>query len=170
MRSAPPEVVATWPKPNYVNPEVRGPDLIIAGLVTLVFAIISVVLRMYVRLRIMRKTDWDDWFMVLASVSRRAQTLFFRRRSNGLVQVFTLAATIAIVLAFDLYGWKYHVWDLTLDKLIQGRKASMATQAFFVPATLFTKVSILLSYLRLAPLNSWFRRLSRTSLQSTPLN
>jgi hypothetical protein len=77
MRSAPPEVIATWPKPNYVNPEVRGPDLIIAGLVTLVFAIISVVLRMYVRIRIMRKTDWDDWFMVLASVSRRAQTPFF---------------------------------------------------------------------------------------------
>ncbi len=71
MRSAPPEVVATWPKPNYVNPQARGPDLIVAGLVTLVFAIISLLLRMYVRIRIMRKTDWDDWFMVLAAVSRR---------------------------------------------------------------------------------------------------
>ncbi|KAK3901292.1 hypothetical protein C8A05DRAFT_16503 [Staphylotrichum tortipilum] len=141
MRSAPPEVVATWPKPNYVNPEYRGPDLIIAGLVTLVFAIISLVLRMYVRFRIMRKTDWDDWFMVVATV-------------------FSLAATISIVLGFGVYGWKYHVWDLTLEKLIQGRKASMSTQAFFIPATMFTKVSILLSYLRLAPLNSWFRRLS----------
>ena len=45
--------------------------------------------------------------------------------------------------------------------LIAGRKASFATQAFFIPATLLTKISILLSYLRLAPLNSLFRRLSR---------
>jgi hypothetical protein len=50
---------------------------------------------------------------------------------------------------------------LTLNQLIAGRKASMVTQALFIPATLFTKISILLSYLRLAPQDSWFRRLSR---------
>ncbi len=68
MRSAPPEVIATWPKPNYVNPETRGPDLIVAGLITLIFAIIALILRLYVRLRIIRKTEIDDWFMVVATV------------------------------------------------------------------------------------------------------
>ena len=70
MRSAPPEVVASWPRPNYINPETRGPDLIIAGLVTLVFALICCALRLYVRIRIMRKTAMDDWMMVAATVRR----------------------------------------------------------------------------------------------------
>jgi hypothetical protein len=51
-----------------------------------------------------------------------------------------------------------------------GRKASMVTQALFIPATLLTKVSILLSYLRLAPQDSWFRRLSRKYTLSRLLN
>jgi hypothetical protein len=77
------------------------------------------------------------------------------------MQIFSVGATISIVLGFAVYGWKHHVWDLTLRQLIAGRKASMVTQALFIPATLLTKVSILLSYLRLAPQDSWFRRMSR---------
>jgi hypothetical protein len=70
MRSPPPEVVASWPRPNYVNPETRGPDLIVAGVITLTVAVTCLVLRMYVRLRIMRKTELDDWVMVVATVRR----------------------------------------------------------------------------------------------------
>jgi hypothetical protein len=77
------------------------------------------------------------------------------------IQFFSVAATISIILAFDRFGWKNHVWDLPLAKLITGRQASFATQAFFIPATLLCKISILLSYLRLAPQNTMFRRLSR---------
>ncbi len=65
------------------------------------------------------------------------------------------------MLGFSVYGWRYHVWDLTLEQLIGGRRASFVTQFLFIPATMLTKISILLSYLRLAPQNSWFRRLSR---------
>lgn len=75
MRSAPPEVVASWPRPNYINPETRGPDLIIAGLFTLVFALICCALRLYVRIKIMRKTEMDDWTMVAATVSQRRLSL-----------------------------------------------------------------------------------------------
>lgn len=71
MRSPPPEVVASWPRPNYANPETRGPDLIVAGVVTLVFALAALTLRLYVRLRIMRETEIDDWVMVAATVRQR---------------------------------------------------------------------------------------------------
>jgi hypothetical protein len=71
MRSPPPEVVATWPRPNYINPETRGPDLIVAGLITLSVALICLALRLYVRVRIMRKTEMDDYVMVAATVSQR---------------------------------------------------------------------------------------------------
>jgi len=49
------------------------------------------------------------------------------------------------------------VWDLTLNDMISGRKVSMAAQALFVFATTFAKVSILLSYLRFAPIDSFLR-------------
>lgn len=71
------------------------------------------------------------------------------------------------MLGFAQYGWKYHVWDLTLEQLIAGRKASFVTQFLFIPATMLTKISILLSYLRLAPQNSLFRRLSRMCISLT---
>jgi len=69
MRLPPPEVIATWPKPNYVNPETRGPALIVVEILTLFLAVTCVALRLYVRIAMMRKTDWDDWIMVGASVS-----------------------------------------------------------------------------------------------------
>lgn len=70
MRSPPPEVVASWPRPNYINPETRGPELIVVGLITLFGALICLALRLYVRLRIMRKIELDDWVMVAATVSQ----------------------------------------------------------------------------------------------------
>ena len=75
MRSPPPEVVATWPRPNYINPETRGPDLIVAGLITLSVALICLALRLYVRVRIMRKTEMDDYVIVAATVSQQYMLL-----------------------------------------------------------------------------------------------
>lgn len=79
MRSAPPEVVATWPKPNYLDPESQGPDLIVAGLFTLVVALICLGLRLYIRLGVMRKTEMDDWVMVAATVRQRRIPVCCRR-------------------------------------------------------------------------------------------
>jgi len=64
------------------------------------------------------------------------------------------------MLASSLYGWDIHAWDLTLNSLISGRQVSLAAQALFVMATTFAKLSILVSYLRFAPRNSWFRHIT----------
>lgn len=69
MRQTPPEVLATWPKPNYINPDTRGPALMIVELITLPLALLCLGLRLYVRIKIIRKTGWDDWLMVAAAVS-----------------------------------------------------------------------------------------------------
>ncbi len=76
MRQIPPEVAASWPKPNYINPDTRGPALVIVELITLPIAFVFLALRLYVRIKILRKTGWDDWIMVLAAVS--TATLFPR--------------------------------------------------------------------------------------------
>ena len=76
------------------------------------------------------------------------------------VQIFGAGVTTCVVLAFTHYGWDIHVWDLSLDKMIAGRQVSFAAQALFVPATCLAKISILVSYLRLAPRDSLFRRMT----------
>lgn len=50
------------------------------------------------------------------------------------------------------------MWDLTRDQIVQGRQISLAIQAIFVVASALAKVSIVVSYLRLALINSWFRK------------
>lgn len=73
MRSAPPEVIATWPKPNYVDPVTRGPALIAMELTLLPIAMIIVCLRLYVRIGWLKKSWWDDYLMVVAMVSSRSR-------------------------------------------------------------------------------------------------
>lgn len=72
MRLPPPEVQASWPSPNYTDPERRGPALLIVQLVILPIAALCLALRLYVRLGIMRTSDWDDWLMGVAFVRPHA--------------------------------------------------------------------------------------------------
>jgi hypothetical protein len=69
MRSPPPEVLKTWPKPNYVDPVTRGSTLMIVELTLLPIAIIVVCLRMWVRVGWLKKAWWDDYLMLLAMVT-----------------------------------------------------------------------------------------------------
>ncbi|ETS84562.1 hypothetical protein PFICI_02587 [Pestalotiopsis fici W106-1] len=141
MRFPPPEVIASWPKPNYKDPENRGPALLIVELVALPLAIICVALRLYVRIHLIKRSGWDDWLMVAAVF-------------------FCCGVTVSVILATQLYGWNIHVWDLTFREMIQGRKVSIAGQTIFVFASGLAKLSILTSYLRIAVPGSWFRRLT----------
>ncbi|KAJ4398216.1 hypothetical protein N0V85_006342 [Neurospora sp. IMI 360204] len=145
MRIPPPEVRAQWPKPNYDNPERRGPGLVIVELVMLPLSVMFVALRLYVRARLLRKTGWDDWFMIMATI-------------------FGAALSIGVILASTTFGWDKHLYDLTLTQLSQGRQISLAIQATFLMSSSLAKISILVSYLALAPMNSWFRRLTKYAI------
>ena len=68
MRSPPPEILKTWPKPNYVDPVTRGPGLMIVELTLLPLAMVVVFLRMYIRVAWLHKSWIDDYLMVLAMV------------------------------------------------------------------------------------------------------
>ncbi|KAK4225276.1 hypothetical protein QBC38DRAFT_268660 [Podospora fimiseda] len=141
MRLPPAEIRAQWPTPNYINPETRGPALLIVEIITLPLALIVLILRFYVRVHMMGKIETDDWLMLLAAI-------------------FGTGVTVVVILASSLYGWNIHIWDLKFEQMIKGRQVSLAAQALFVFATSFAKCSILVSYLRLAPQGSWFRKLT----------
>jgi hypothetical protein len=68
MRFPPPEVLKTFPKPNYVDPVTRGPALMIVELTLLPIALICVALRLWVRIGWLHRSWWDDWLMVAAMV------------------------------------------------------------------------------------------------------
>ena len=65
---APPEVIASWPKPNTVNPETHGPGLMIVSSVLSAVAIAVVATRLYARFVITRAPGIDDALIVLAVV------------------------------------------------------------------------------------------------------
>jgi hypothetical protein len=69
MRNPPLEVVATWPKPNYDNPEHRGPALLIVEVTIMSVAILTLMARLYVRIFKVNKHGLDDWLMLAAMVS-----------------------------------------------------------------------------------------------------
>ncbi|KAK3312582.1 hypothetical protein B0H66DRAFT_644749 [Apodospora peruviana] len=140
MRLPPVEVMKTWPKANYDDPVTRGSALLVVECIALSSALICLALRLYVRIFLVRNTGIDDWIMVAAAL-------------------FGVGVTVSAILASTYYGWDRHVWDLHTATMIQGRQISMATQALFVLSSSLAKVSILVSYLRLALRGSWFRRL-----------
>ena len=156
MRFPPPEVRAHWPKPNYVDPITRGPGLMIVELTLVPVALICVILRLWVRIGWLHKSWWDDYLMVAAMVRGKARECKARANRN---QIFSCLTTALVIMAVQLYGWNIHVWDATIPLLQNGRKASMAGQTLFVLASSFVKLSILVSYFRIAPNKSTFRKL-----------
>lgn len=65
----PPEVRATWPKPNYSNPESRRGALLGVEIVLLFITVLVMALRMYTRKVIRKSVGLDDWLMTLATVT-----------------------------------------------------------------------------------------------------
>lgn len=68
MRDPPPDVVASWPPPNHVNPPYQGHQLAVVGIVLLVLSTFVLALRIWVRVRMKKTAGWDDWLMVAAMV------------------------------------------------------------------------------------------------------
>ncbi|KAI5780314.1 hypothetical protein DFH27DRAFT_340249 [Peziza echinospora] len=125
-----------WPPPNVDNPISRA-DSLRAGLVVAeALALAIIVLRLYTRVFVVRGLGLDDLLIGLAS---------------------TLSiGTLCIALKGLSNGWGVHVWDLELDVRVQGSKFIYFAIVGFIPVTYLTKMSILLSYIRISP-NIQFR-------------
>lgn len=82
MRLPSPEVIASWPKPNYVNPERHGNAVIIVAAVCFTLAFLVLLIRIYTRIHISRSFGLDDWLIVIAMVLHH--TLSLQRIRNGL--------------------------------------------------------------------------------------
>lgn len=65
-----PEILATHPTPNYIDPETRGPGLLICNAVLFALAFVFVAARVYTRTHVSGGFGLDDLFIVAAIVCR----------------------------------------------------------------------------------------------------
>ncbi|KAG9378568.1 hypothetical protein A1F94_010337 [Pyrenophora tritici-repentis] len=86
MQLPPLDVILSWPTPNYVDPETRGPALIIVNAIFMTLATLTVCARLYTRLVVKRWFGIDDVFILLALL-------------------FTVGLTAVVLLANERYGW-----------------------------------------------------------------
>lgn len=66
MRFTHPDLIATWPSPNLVDPELRGPELYIINSIFAFAASAAVILRLYVRVFVRRWVGLDDYLLAFA--------------------------------------------------------------------------------------------------------
>ncbi|OCK82546.1 hypothetical protein K432DRAFT_380360 [Lepidopterella palustris CBS 459.81] len=137
MGSITPADIASWPMPNYVDPETR---------VNLIYGVeipLTVVMTLFVAARLVgrRKLNafgLDDWTMLLA---------------------WATGASLSIVnCVATKYGTGYHIWDCKIAWIPPTGKFALTTQLLFAPCVGITKISLCLSYLRIFPSqsNRWF--------------
>ncbi|GAQ11594.1 hypothetical protein ALT_8915 [Aspergillus lentulus] len=115
---------------NFVNPVSHVNEYyIIAGICTALMTFL-VFVRLYIRFLVTRTPWWDDLTAVIALVSQFAYT--------------------GVVIKEGSLGLGRHAWDITLAKFAEFDKYARPLTA---PALYFTKLTLLLLYLRLFLLN-----------------
>ncbi|KAH1499024.1 hypothetical protein LV164_004613 [Aspergillus fumigatus] len=124
MRLPPPQVLLTWPTPNYVDPLTRGNGALIVNIVCLSFAFVVTLLRLYTRLKITYSPGLDDALIVIALG-------------------FAIAMCAVTSLATVQYGWNRHMWDVPPTWLSTVSKLNLVFQILFSLASSVTKLSLL---------------------------
>ncbi|RHZ62348.1 hypothetical protein CDV55_105770 [Aspergillus turcosus] len=124
MRLPPPQVLGTWPTPNYVDPRTRGNGALIVNIVCLSFAFVVTLLRLYTRLKITCSPGLDDVLIVIALG-------------------FAIAMCAVISIATERYGGDRHIWDVPPTWLSTASKLNLVFQILFSFSSSVTKLSLL---------------------------
>lgn len=127
------EDILKWPPANYDNPETRRPLVFGVEIPLTILTIVFVAARFYSRTVIVKAIGWDDWFMLIA--------LVFYVGTNVMTCVSTLPA----------FQTGYHLYDLRPEILAnpyQSAQMALACQVMYIPVCVFTKISLLITYLR----------------------
>jgi hypothetical protein len=72
MKPPPPSVVASWPAPNYINPEVHDDSVIIINSVFSFIVAVFLGIRLYARFCVTKWYGVDDFLIIASVVSKTA--------------------------------------------------------------------------------------------------
>ena len=128
---APPEVIASFPKPNYIDPQTHGPGLIVLTLFLSILGATTVLVRLYARFFITKAPGIDDILIVAALV-------------------FGIALAALNIVGNQVYYNGYHIWDIPPASYVPHRVNVWAAQLCFTLSLCCVKISVLLFYRRLS--------------------
>jgi hypothetical protein len=147
MVTAPIEVLLSFPKPNYIDPETHGPGLMIVATLLSIIAIGVVALRLYARFVITKAPGVDDILIVGALI-------------------FGIGLSVIVMVGNQIYYNGYHVWvnqlllclpiridvfqDIPPRTYVGHRINVWVAQILYTLALACVKISILLFYRRLS--------------------
>ncbi|KFY21591.1 hypothetical protein V493_07275 [Pseudogymnoascus sp. VKM F-4281 (FW-2241)] len=123
------DVILAWPKPNYIDPETKGNELLVVTIITTILTVAAVLARVWVRIRYQRHIGADDVMLVLCMVP-------------------TIGVAGLLILVETKFRWFRHVWDVPLSELAGRQYHSWIVQLLFVISTTFSKLSAVLLYKR----------------------
>jgi hypothetical protein len=63
------EVILSWPKPNFIDPETKPDSLLLIACICGPITVSLLFVRLWVRILHQRNPGWDDWLMLVATVS-----------------------------------------------------------------------------------------------------
>jgi hypothetical protein len=129
--TAPPEVIASWPNPNYVDPQTQGPALVYLCIILSAIGICVVTARLYGRLFITKAIGFDDALIVLALG-------------------FGIALSVMVIIGNQIWLSGHHVWDIPPAKFSGHRLNIWISEWCYVISLSCTKISVLLFYRRLS--------------------
>ncbi|PVH93865.1 hypothetical protein DM02DRAFT_540645 [Periconia macrospinosa] len=143
MKWPSPEEIASWPAPNYVNPETRGSLVLGVNVTFSTLVVLFITVRFYSRVFMVKALGVDDWVMLVAAIASIATSIMM------------------CVSTAPRFLTGYHIWDLTPSfarNPSPGGQIGMASQLMFITTTMLMKMSVLLTYLRVFPsrTNKWF--------------
>ncbi|CAD6440051.1 b628435a-f7c9-414c-9f17-943939478156 [Sclerotinia trifoliorum] len=124
MQLPSPEIIASWPVPNYVDPKTRGNAVLVVNAILFPVALFIILIRLYTRLQISKCFGLDDWLIIAAMVP-------------------STAFAVLAVLAEEFFKFNRHVWDLPLSQVKFGLQYVLITQVIFTLGQTLTKCSML---------------------------
>ncbi|XHG03820.1 hypothetical protein AWENTII_007108 [Aspergillus wentii] len=121
---------------NFINPMSRGDKYLAINCIFLPLAVIALVVRTWTRIFIVRNFRSDDYLMITSLILSIALT--------------------GVTLDMLNYGLGRHMWDVPLAHLTPYfLKLNVIAAILYCAATGFTKVSVLIFYLRIFPSRSF---------------
>ncbi|KAA8626416.1 hypothetical protein Ptr902_00799 [Pyrenophora tritici-repentis] len=117
-----PEIIFSWPKPNYVDPVSQKASIDAAVYATTITMICFVAARLYVRANQKSGIVADDWIMVAAAVSN--------------------TATSVCLLILTTKGLGRHLYDVKMGWLVPFAKLNLASLTLYTVSITLTKVPI----------------------------
>ncbi|KAJ5690413.1 hypothetical protein N7462_004805 [Penicillium macrosclerotiorum] len=116
---------------NFVDPAYIGTKFLVVNCVFLPLAAIALGVRTWTRLFVVRSFRWDDYLMIIA----------------------LLLSCVLTGVTLNMLNWGLgkHMWDVPLVFITPWSKRNVIAAIFYCAATGFTKVSVLIFYLRIFP-------------------